>query len=1149
MKNALTFIFIFCTYCTIAQVSQVQYGKNRVQYTRAFADWSEYESENFITYWYGEGRFIGQAAAQIAETEYDAVQRLLEYRLNSKIEIIVYTDLTAVHQTNIGSDEIFQTHTEGVKVVGSKMFVYFNGDHTHLRRQVREGTAAVFLNAMIFGSSFQEILQNAIALNLPEWYKQGLVSYASEDWSVERDDRMRAYFQHKKIKNFNRWAAAEPRLAGHAFWQYMALQFGKANVSNLLYLTRINRDLGDAVLYVVGSDFKTLSANCLDYYKKRYENDLKEATKVENLSFLKIKNKHKAAITQVKMSPDGQRLAYVLNENGLWQVCIYDLKTHKKQRILRGGAINKHQATDYNYPLVAWTTDNQRVGIVYEKKDVIKILDYNTSDGKREKSDFQPDFQRVYSIDFINPREFVFSAARSGFSDIFTYNISNKNYKRITQDFWDDLDPHFTTILGKKGILFASNRQTERYDIAKLDTILPTGKFDIFWLNLEDTAHTLVQVTHSPDADERNPMTLDSTFFSFLSNESGVGNRQVAYIKDVLIRTDTVFYFRDATAARDSFVTLQDSIRKENFPKFKIDSSVLLPIYKKIAFTHNTTNYNHSIATQHSAPRVGKYVETYKSKFVPRVRLVTVPTDSAKTPTMSGYWYQQQRQKTLEKHHTTTPTVIKNRVVLPVADTFPKSDKPKRYIFQSEFEDTDTEKIADTDAAATQTVENIPPSVSAQNSELATAVSEKKVITFKQNRIIPYRLKFRMDDYSTRASNSPLYPELESYAANPQDAIAPPMGILSKMNFKELLEDYQIEFGVRMPLTFNGYESYAFFDNRKKRFDYRYALYHRSQRFTDFAGNFDARKARSQTTLGQFITRYPLSMYSRLQGVASMRLDKYSDLSTDSLTLVRLSQSTQRVGIKLEYIFDNTEDIDMNVKSGTRAKIWADVMKPFQFDFTDSLIFNIKNGYMGILAFDARHYVRVLKHSVFAVRFAGATSIGTQRTLYYMGSTDNAIFGGGFSDFVSIPQGDYAFRAPAPNMRGFKRNVRNGTSYALINTELRIPIFKYLSSKPINNFWRNIQLVGFADVGTAWHGSSPYNDDNPLNTVLVPANPTAGTPVVLTVNYFKDPLVGGVGAGVRMSLFGYIIRADYAWGIETKRLQKPMLHVSMGVDF
>jgi hypothetical protein len=53
----------------------------------------------------------------------------------------------------------------------------------------------------------------------------------------------------------------------------------------------------------------------------------------------------------------------------------------------------------------------------------------------------------------------------------------------------------------------------------------------------------------------------------------------------------------------------------------------------------------------------------------------------------------------------------------------------------------------------------------------------------------------------------------------------------------------------------------------------------------------------------------------------------------------------------------------------------------------------------------------------------------------------------------------------------------------------------------------------------------------------------------MQVNYFRDPVVAGFGAGVRSQLLGMYMRADYAWGIESRVVQKPLLHIALGTDF
>jgi hypothetical protein len=101
-----------------------------------------------------------------------------------------------------------------------------------------------------------------------------------------------------------------------------------------------------------------------------------------------------------------------------------------------------------------------------------------------------------------------------------------------------------------------------------------------------------------------------------------------------------------------------------------------------------------------------------------------------------------------------------------------------------------------------------------------------------------------------------------------------------------------------------------------------------------------------------------------------------------------------------------------------------------------------------------------------------------------------------------------------------------------------------LGEKGGGNFLGNMQLVGFADAGLAWYGSSPYSDDNPLNTVFI------DEPLIdLQIQYYRDPLVFGYGYGLRTMLLGYFLKFDVGYGVETNKVFSPKYHIGVGKDF
>ncbi len=1151
--------FVLITTPLFSQGTQVTFGKNRIQYHNDFKEWLQYDSRNFTTYWYGKGRNIGQAAVLIAEQDFNEIQNILEHRINDKIQIIVFTDLTDLKQSNIGGEEVFNNTGGQTKIVDKKIFVYFNGDHNHLRKQIREGIAEVYLNSMLFGSNLQEIVQNAVMMNLPEWFKSGIVAFVGQKWNTDLDSELRDVILSGEYTSFEEFATVNPKLAGHSMWYYIFQNYGKATVTNLLYLTRINRSIESGFLYVLGSSFEQTSFSWFDFFKNRYEKEAQARDSIFNTgNLIEIKNKRNLPITEAKLSPDGRYLAYVLNEIGKYRVFIQDIETGDRTKIFKLGSRNPFQATDYNYPLLAWKPNGQELAIMFEKRDMLKLLIYNTQNKKKEVDEMPTIYHRIFKMDFIDNYNMVVSASVRGFSDIFIFKTKTRQSEPITRDFYDDLDASFVNIDGKKGVLFASNRPDTSLLPQRFDSIIPVGNFDLFYYDLQKKEDNLIRVTNTPLANERYPIAVDSTYFGFLSDEYGLFNRKMGYLDTVLSHYNQIIALEDGSEIvlhQDSSLTSLDSTL--------IDTIILEPVYKTKSFLHDNTNLSRSIVKQHTAPRVDKIIEQFHfngrdqlilKNLYPETRASAQNTEF-KQFQITYEKFTPKKKKEKEKKEEKEPEEEIPTSIVPEKDTLSldtvivpveKQDTGKididNYLFQSEFEDEAEAIILDIEE---EEKEEAPINLKRIEEQLLNPVEDKTVEKFRPSRITPYRLRFRTDFFTTQLDNSFLFGGQESYFNDGQEFGIPPLGILLKINFKDLFEDHEIEGGVRFPTTFNGAEYFLVYRNKKKRLDKEFAFYRRTLRFTDENTN-PARRHRELITLGSYSLKYPLDIFRSLRLTTILREDRRIQLGTDRNSLETPTQTSQRAGLRLEYVFDNTIDVAVNIKNGTRYKIYSEVQKRFDFTVADNVSFQFGEGFMGVVGFDARHYQRLDKHSIFAARIAGATSFGAENIIYYLGGVDNWLFSS-FNNEIDLPTTDpdkIAFQALATNMRGFRQNIRNGSNYALANAELRVPVFKYFFKNIRSNFFRNFQVVGFFDVGTAWTGVDPFGEDNPLNTDEV-----RNSKITVNVNYFRDPVVYGYGAGIRSMLFGYFVRLDYAWGVETRVVQDPILYLSIGTDF
>ena len=355
--------------------------------------------------------------------------------------------------------------------------------------------------------------------------------------------------------------------------------------------------------------------------------------------------------------------------------------------------------------------------------------------------------------------------------------------------------------------------------------------------------------------------------------------------------------------------------------------------------------------------------------------------------------------------------------------------------------------------------------------------------------------------------------------------------IFLKVGITDLFEDYRITGGIRISSSLEDNEYILSYDNLKKRLD-KQIVFHRKS----FKDATDYSVVHHHTNELYYILKWPFNQVISIKGTSSLRNDKAVYLSTDIDNLIKSDIYNTWAGLKAEFVFDNTRKKGLNLYYGTRYKMFAEYFKLIDKNTEQSLT---------VFGFDYRHYQKIHKTFIWANRFAASTSIGPSKLIYYMGGVDNWLFPK-FNNEINVDKEQhYIYQTLATNMRGFRQNIRNGNSFAVINSELRLPVFKYFSNKPIkSDFWENFQIIGFGDIGTAWTGINPYSDKNSLFTHTI----TKG-PITVIIKDQREPVVIGYGFGLRSRILGYFVRADWAWGIEDYKFYPMQFYISLSLDF
>ena len=228
-----------------AQVNSVEFGKNRVQFKKF--KWQYYQTKNFNTYFNQNGQELAKFVAQVAEEEAPKIEAFTEYSLQRRANIIVYNEYADLQQSNIGLGIDWQLTDGATQLVNNKMVVYFNGDHAHLRRQIKQGIARVLTDNILFGDDLGEFAGNKALLDLPKWLTDGYVAFAGENWSTALDDELKSEILSGNYTKFYQFAYDKPLLAGHSFWHFIEEKYKKENVTYLLYLARVYKNLNRAM--------------------------------------------------------------------------------------------------------------------------------------------------------------------------------------------------------------------------------------------------------------------------------------------------------------------------------------------------------------------------------------------------------------------------------------------------------------------------------------------------------------------------------------------------------------------------------------------------------------------------------------------------------------------------------------------------------------------------------------------------------------------------------------------------------------------------------------------------------------------------------------------------------------------------------------
>jgi Tol biopolymer transport system component len=1011
----------------------MNFGKNRVQYYNYY--WSYYRFEEIDCYFNENGRDLAQYTADYAIKRLAEIEDYFDYKLEKRLIFIIYNKQAEYKQTNIGlitfSDDDYNLGGYS-RIIKNKVSIYYEGDHIAFQKQISASIAEAIINEMITNADMRDRTSSSSAISMPDWYIKGLINYVAFGWDYNAENRVKDGFRSGKYRKISHLEYDDAIYAGQSFWRFLGKQYGDALIPNIIYLTKIYKNIDDGFKYVIGQDMKALFAEWQKFYKEEFSEDKDNTSNSGNI--LK-KSKKEQIFQQVKISPDNKYIAYVTNDWGRKRIWLYDQQTGKTRIIFRIEP-KFEQKTDNTYPVMAWHPNSRILTFINEERGDLEMYFYRITEKTTEKR-LLLYFDKV--LDFTYAPEgsrLVFSAVKDGNTDIYIHTIASGTNDQITRDVADDLNPSFLKDSPDE-IIFSSNRAGDSLlnNADPFEKISPT--FDLFTYNIITKNNFLTRLTEGQYNDRLKTSGSKKNMLTYLGNNNGIFNRYYAKIDSSISYIDTITHFRYFINSRpltnyDRNIQEQDVVNgSDTYGEVIYDKG---RYYVRKGQTENLNQYNEKDLVLTSF-RKQQIQILHKADSLEQLRQWLLAEDKKRRDTLT---------KPLYEYY------VKNEPI-----------DVSHYIFEKEKQNY-YEQLWRKDY---------------MNIDLDTGKLKLPLIRI-------YQPSFYNDYIANQIDFSFLNNSYQAYNGG-APYFNPGVNLFTKIGVLDLFENYKVTGGFRFSGNFDSNEYLLSVENLKGKFDKQF-IYHRQTFNTSAADTFY--KIHSDN----FYLSYskPISPVLALKGTVSYRFDKYVTLSTDVVTLGKGDISRHWASLKGEVIFDNTRKRSVNIYYGTRFKIFGEYYKELSASKSDMVVVGADfRHYIKI------HRELIWANRFAASTSYGPTKLiyylgGVDN---WMGYIFNKI--PMFDNTVPVSQKDnYGFQALATNMRGFSQNVRNGNNFALINSEIRWPFIRYFAGHPLrSNFLNSLQIVGFGDVGTAWSGKSPWSSENAYDTEIIKNGPIVVT--------------------------------------------------------
>ncbi len=518
----------------LANIAFAQFGKNKV-HTKDF-DWSYIQTEHFDIYFANGGETLTEFAADAAEKSVASIQKSFNYRINSRITIVVYNSQNDFQETNIIDSYLSEGIQGFTELFKNRVVIQFTGSYKQFEHLVHHELVHAVMNDMFYGGSIQNIISNNISLQFPIWFSEGLAEYEALGWDVDTDMFIRDAAISEYLPDLERLDGYFAYRGGQSVFYYIANKYGKEKIGELLNKIKGVGNVAEGIKATLGIDVEELGERWKKEVKKNFWPDISTRDDADNFAKRLTNPKKDDGFynTSPALSPQGDKIAFISNRDFYFDVYLMDALDGKIiDKLVEGNRSPDFEELNILTPGLTWSPDGKKIALSAKRSgyDVIYIIDVESKD----QETLPIRLESIQSVTWSNDGNYLaFVGQNTKQSDIYLYNFATSSVTNLTDDIFSDSDPSWSH--DNKSIYFSSDRgnilsKADLPDNFKIQNHNYSQR-DIYKFLIDE--NKIIRITDLPFSDETAAREeSDGERLMFISDLNGINNIYIKSIKQV----------------------------------------------------------------------------------------------------------------------------------------------------------------------------------------------------------------------------------------------------------------------------------------------------------------------------------------------------------------------------------------------------------------------------------------------------------------------------------------------------------------------------------------------------------------------------------------------------------------------------------------